>query len=77
MANIPPDVLKAREGFSHFKMPDGSIHKIRNKYLLTFAVEAFLNKEPLSKGAYIIKHCVATSSGAGRITELLAMIDGD
>lgn len=74
MNDFNPEYAKKRDAFSTFRMADGSIHKIRNCYLLDFATEAFHGVEPLSKGAIILRDAVATSADAGRLTELLSML---
>jgi hypothetical protein len=61
--------------YAMFWLADGSTHKIRIKYLAGFYHEAFANTGELSRGAYIVKNAVA-SKNAGRLTELLAMIQG-
>ena len=60
--------------YAIFWLEDNSSHKIRLKYLLAFYQEAFENRGELSRGAYIVKNAVA-SKNAGRMTELLSMLD--
>ena len=68
------------ESFATFWLPDGSAHKIRVMYIpdflseITDAQDPDAPKRPLSKGAQIIRDAVK-SRGAGRLCELLHMLD--
>jgi hypothetical protein len=65
---------RKQEQFTTFELPDGTRHRIRNKYILTYAVEALEGQEPLSKGAHIVLNAVASSVGSGNLTQLLSMV---
>ena len=77
-ANTPADVRKQMLRFVRFKMRDGSVQKIRARYIPEFANEAMSHEKgkPLSKGAWVMLNAVADDGTIGRMLELIHLVKG-